>query len=130
MKTFYEQEIERLTAEYGLPEYQYAQVRKSKKLMDERYSEKINLEKLSREACMSRFHFIRIFRHVYGQTPRQYLRDVRILKAKKLLKSGASVSQACLGVGYGSLSTFSAAFRRGTGSSPRDYRKLHFSNPE
>lgn len=130
MKTFYEQEIERISAEHGLPEYQYEQVRKSKKFMEDRYSEKINLEGLAQEACMSRFHFIRIFRLVYGMTPRQYLRDVRILKAKELLKNGISVSQACLEVGYESLSTFSAVFKRGTGYTPRAYRKHHFSNLE
>ncbi len=67
---------------------------------------------------MSRFHYIRVFQQIYGVTPRQYLRDVRIAKAKKLLKKGGPVTRVCLEVGYESLPTFSNAFKRATGYAP------------
>ncbi|MEM7372968.1 MAG: AraC family transcriptional regulator [Bacteroidota bacterium] len=129
-KTFYEQEVERISKVYGLPAYQYALIRQSKAFIVTHHGEKIGVNEMADAACMSRFHFIRIFQRVYGITPRQYLRDVRIEKAKPLLKQGESVSQVCLKVGYTSLPTFSAAFKRGTGHSPKAYQLINKSNLE
>lgn len=129
-KTYFEQQIEKIAKNYGLPEYLYIQVRQSKAFMEKYLSEKIELEKISAAAFMSRFHYIRVFKQVYGRTPRQYLRDLRINKAKDFLKQGMPVSQVCFEVGYDSLPTFSLAFKRGTGYSPTAFQDLHKSNPE
>ena len=128
--TFFEKEIDRLAKEYGLPEHHYMYVRQSKTFMEKYYSDKIELDQIAAAAFMSRFHYIRIFQQVYGMTPRQYLRDLRIKKAKELLKKGHSVTQVCFDVGYDSLPTFSKVFKRGTGYSPREYRQLNISNLE
>jgi len=129
-KTFYEQEVERITENYYFQPYLYVQVRQSKAFMEKYHSKRISLEEIAAAAYMSRFHFIRIFQQVYGLTPRQFLRDLRISKAKELLKKGASVTEACFKVGYKSLPTFSSAFKRGTGHSPKKYQMLNNSNPE
>ena len=129
-KTFYEQEVDRITKQHFLSEYLYIQVRQSKAFMEIYYAENIELENIAAAACMSRFHFIRIFKQAYGVTPRQYLRDLRLSKAKDLLKKGLSVTQVCSAVGYGSLSTFSNAFKRGIGYSPLAYQKMNNSNLE
>jgi AraC-like DNA-binding protein len=129
-KTFFEQEVDRLTKEYGLSDYHYAYIRQSKAFMEKYYSEKIDLDEIAAAAYMSRFHFIRIFQKVYGMTPRQYLRDLRIGKAKELLKNGLSVTRVCFDIGYESLPTFSRIFKRGTGYSPKVYQKLNMSNLE
>lgn len=129
-KTFYEQEVDRIANEHGLPEHHYVQVRQSKAFMEKYLSEKIHLEKIAAAAFMSRFHYIRVFQQVYGLTPRQYLRDIRINKAKQLLKKGLSITHVCFEVGYDSLPTFSSAFKRGTGHSPQAYQRLYNSNLE
>lgn len=129
-KTFFEREVERITKEHGLPQHHYIHIRQSKAFMEKYHGDKINLDEIATAAFMSRFHYIRIFRRVYGRTPRQYLRDFRIEKAKELLKKGHSVTRACFEVGYESLPTFSKVFKRGTGYSPKAYRELNFSNPE
>ena len=98
--------------------------------MEKYYSERIELENIAAAAFMSRFHFIRVFKKAYGVTPRQYLRDVRIARAKEFLAEGDSVTQVCFKVGYRSLSTFSSVFKRGTGYSPQMYQSLKFSNLE
>ena len=128
--TFYEQEINRIIKHHLLPEYQYVKVRQSKIFMEKYHSEKIDLQKIAASAFMSRFHYIRIFQQVYGVTPRQYLRDLRISKAKELLKTGVPVTQVCFDVGYESLPTFSNAFKRGTGYSPKEFQSINKSNPE
>jgi AraC-like DNA-binding protein len=129
-KTFYEKEVERIVTNHGLPEHHYAYIRQSKAFMVRFYGDKIELDRIAAAAFMSRFHYIRIFKQVYGRTPRHYLRDLRIEKAKELLKKGHSVTQVCFDVGYESLPTFSRVFKRGTGYSPKAYQSLNNSNPE
>ena len=108
----------------------YARVRKSKAFMENNYAEQLDLERIAAAACMSKYHFVRTFRRAYGVTPRQYLREVRLSRARELLKKGVSVTQVCYEVGYESISTFSNAFKRGYGYSPQKYVKLNVSNPE
>lgn len=129
-KTCYEQELERIAEKRGLSAYQYAYVRQSKAFMEKHLQDKIALDKIAATAFMSRFHYIRIFQQVYGLTPRQYLKDLRIAKAKELLRKGHPVTQVCFDVGYDSLPTFSNAFKRGVGHSPKAYQVLNKSNPE
>ncbi len=74
---------------------------------------------------MSRFYYIRVFKQVYGVTPRNYLKDMRISKAKELLKQGNSVTDTCMNVGYESLATFSATFKKSTSYSPKEYQRLY-----
>jgi AraC-like DNA-binding protein len=129
-KTFFEQEVERIMKEHPLPKHHFAYIRQSKAFMEKYYGDKIELDEIAAAAFMSRFHYIRIFQQVYGMTPRQYLRDLRIEKAKELLKKGHSVTRVCFDVGYESLPTFSKVFKRGTGYSPKAYQELNISNPE
>lgn len=129
-KTYFEIQLDQLLKEHYLPEHYYVQVRQSKSFMERYLSEKIELEKIAAEAFMSRFHFIRIFKRVYGVSPRQYLKDLRINKGKELLKQGVNISQVCFEIGYDSLPTFSNAFKKATGHSPGDYQNLNKSNPE
>lgn len=123
-KTFFEKQMELIIKEHCLPEYYYVQVRQSKVFMERYLAEKIELDKIASASFMSRFHFIRIFKRVYGLTPRQYLRDKRMNKGKELLKQGVPVTQVCFDVGYDSLPTFSHAFKKATGYSPKEFQNL------
>jgi AraC-like DNA-binding protein len=129
-KSYFEIQLDQLVKEYYLPEYYYVQVRQSKSFMENYLSEKIELEKIASTAFMSRFHYIRIFKRVYGLSPRQYLRDLRLNKGKELLKQGLNISQVCFDVGYDSLPTFCNAFKKATGYSPKEYQNLNKSNLE
>src|SRR6188768_918850 len=123
-KTYFELQLDQLVKEHYLPEYYYVQVRQSKAFMEKYLSEKIELEKIASTAFMSRFHFIRIFKKVYGLSPRQYLRDLRLNKGKELLKQGLELSPVFFEVGYASLPTFCNAFKKATGYSPGEYQNL------
>ena len=129
-KTFYEREVDRLYRKKLFRPEQYVQVRQSKAFMEKYYAERIELNDLAKAAFMSRFHYVRMFQRMYGLTPRNYLRDLRISKAKKLINNGVSITQVCFDVGYESLPTFSAVFKKCTGYTPREYRRLHKSNLE
>jgi AraC-like DNA-binding protein len=129
-KTYFEIQIDKLVKECYLPTYYYVQIRQSKSFMEKYLSGKIEVAKMASTAFMSKFHYTRIFKKVYGLSPRQYLKDLRINKAKELLKQGLNVTQVCIDVGYDSVPTFCNIFKRATGYSPGEYRNLNKSNLE
>ena len=73
---------------------------------------------------MSKYHFLRSFRHVVGATPYQYLLGLRLRRAAVALTTTArSVSAIALDAGFGDISTFNAHFRRAFGQSPTALRR-------
>ena len=106
-KTYFESELDRIYSENSLRPEQYVQVRQSKDFMEKFYSDRVELNDLAKVAFMSRFHYVRMFQRMYGLTPRAYLRDLRISKAKGLIRRGLSITQVCFEIGYESVSTFS-----------------------
>ncbi|NOT94357.1 AraC family transcriptional regulator [Ferruginibacter sp.] len=106
--------------------YLYSRIVRAKLFIDKFYSEKIDLDNISDEAYFSKFHFIRLFKSIYGKTPLQYLTTVRINKAQQLLQMNKSVSDVCFLVGYESVSTFSGLFTKLIGTSPSQY--LNYQN--
>src|SRR5437868_4940571 len=94
------------------------QVKRAKRFIDTHFWESIDVNRIACSAFYSKFHFIRVFKYCYGQTPHQYLKFVRIQQAKHLLKEGASVCDACYTVGFKSTTAFSGLFKRMTGYTP------------
>ncbi len=129
-RTYFENELDRIYSENSIRPEQYVQVRQSKAFMQKFYSNRVELNDLAKAACMSRFHYVRIFQRIYGLTPRAYLRDLRISKAKDLLKNGLPITQVCFEIGYESVPTFSSVFKKCSGHSPREYQRLYNSNLE
>jgi len=118
-------------ATYQYPRiYLYRRIVQAKLFIDTYYAEKIDLENISDEAYFSKFHFIRLFKTVYGKTPHQYLKATRIEKAKQLLREGKPVSDACFLVGFDSLSSFSGLFKRTVGQSASVYAAYHRQHKE
>jgi|SRR5579862_5651164 len=88
------------------------------------YQSAIRLEQAAREACLSPFHFHRLFTSTFGETPHDFLTRLRIDRARRLLVSAnMSVTDVCMEVGYSSLGSFSLKFRSVVGSSPTDYQR-------
>ena len=104
-------------------QYLYRQIVRAKLFIDENFASAIDLDNIADEACFSKFHFCRLFRKIYGQTPHQYLTAVRIDKAVSLLESGSSVKEACLAVGFDSISSFTGLFKRRIGMSPAEFQR-------
>jgi AraC-like DNA-binding protein len=87
------------------------------------YRERITLQSAAGQACLSPFHFNRLFTQAFGETPHEFLTRIRIEEAKKLLLSeNHSVTDICFEIGYESLGSFSMRFRSLTGSSPAVFR--------
>ena len=105
----------------------YQRLIRAQEFMDSNYSLPLDLNQVSGEACFSRFHFLRLFRETFQETPHQYLMRKRIEKAKELLSSGKhTVTDVCFEVGFQSLGSFSSLFRRFVGYPPISYRSMVF----
>ena len=97
---------------------------RARAFIDECYDLPLDLEEISKQACLSRYHFLRLFREAFATTPHQYLMRRRIEKAKELLRSRRlSVTDICFEVGFQSLGSFSTLFRRRVGDAPINYRE-------
>jgi AraC-like DNA-binding protein len=97
---------------------------RARDLIDGRYSEKLNLRRLSRAAHVSPRHFSRSFRRIFGETPYQYLLSRRLERARYLLRTtDDTVAEICLAVGFTSVGSFTTTFTRHVGVSPTTYRR-------
>jgi AraC-like DNA-binding protein len=101
--------------------YLYKRIVQAKLFIDSNYAEKIDLENISDEAYFSKFHFIRLFKKIYGKTPHRYLTFVRMEKATQLLRTGKPPSEVCYAVGFESLSSFGSLFKRIVGVPPSTF---------
>lgn len=88
------------------------------------YQSAIKLEEAARQACLSPFHFHRLFASTFGETPHDFLTRLRINHARRLLVSAdMSVTDVCMEVGYSSLGSFSLKFRSVVGRAPSEYQR-------
>ncbi|HSB11872.1 MAG TPA: AraC family transcriptional regulator [Blastocatellia bacterium] len=100
---------------------------RARAFIDDCYHLPLDLEQISSEACLSRYHFLRLFRRAFNKTPHQYLTQRRIEKAKELLSSsGLTVTDVCFEVGFESLGSFSSLFHKHVGHPPITYRAIIF----
>ncbi len=96
---------------------------RARALIDEQYTQPLDLDELARTANFSRYHFLRAFRHAFHVTPHEYLTRKRIERAKQLLaESEFTVTEICFEVGFESLGSFSTLFHKIVGWSPSIYR--------
>jgi AraC-like DNA-binding protein len=104
----------------------WRRVNRARDYLHARLAAPISLSEVAAAACLSPFHFLRVFQSAFGQTPHQYLNHCRIERAKFLLeKTTISVTAICLECGFTSLGSFSASFHKHCGFSPRAWRKGH-----
>lgn len=97
-------------------------LRRARDLIDREYARPLDVPTIASKALMSPAHFSRRFRAAYGETPYSYLMTRRIERAMALLRSGMSVTDACMTVGCTSLGSFSSKFSEIVGMSPTAYR--------
>lgn len=101
----------------------YSRIVKAKIFIDDNYASHLDLNRLSDEACFSKYHFLRLFKKAYDKTPYQYLSQIRIEKAKDKLKKGnLSLSEVCHETGFESITSFSLKFKEYTGETPALFR--------
>ncbi|MBC3539720.1 AraC family transcriptional regulator N-terminal domain-containing protein [Rufibacter sediminis] len=89
----------------------------------ENIREKLEVEKLSEQACMSRANFFRKFKEEFGLAPADYILKERLKLAKEYLRQpGHSVTQVCYMAGFQNLHYFIRAFKKEVGLTPKAYQ--------
>ena len=92
-------------------------------LIEEHLGDPLPLERLAAAACMSPFHFARLFKRATGQTPHNYLTARRMERAKELLREGRlPLMHVALSVGFQTQGHFTEVFHRHAGITPRRFR--------
>lgn len=72
-----------------------------------------SINEVAKSAAMSRYHFIRQFKNVFGETPIRFRQRVRLDRARHMLVHGEElVTSICMAVGFPSLGRLSVSSRR------------------
>lgn len=93
---------------------------------NEHYHEKISLDQIARNMYLSTFYLSKIFKSETGDTPINYLIELRMEKARELLEStpGLSIQNVAEMVGYDDAYHFSKLFKKHFGAAPTKYRSV------
>lgn len=99
----------------------FAQIAKTLRRIHSEFASRLDVESLADEADMSVSAFHHNFKVVTSTAPLQYIKSVRLHKARTLMvHDGLSANAAATSVGYESASQFSREFKRMFGSSPAE----------
>jgi transcriptional regulator GlxA family with amidase domain len=87
----------------------------------------LSVRRLAARVAMSPRHFARVFRDDVGVTPAQYVENVRVEVARRLLETtDQAIERIAADAGFGTVETMQRAFRRRMHTTPRNYRH-HFT---
>lgn len=99
-------------------------IRKALALMDERVADVCVLDRIARDAGLSRPHFYKLFRQNVGLTPNMYLNTLRVERSIERLTTGADpITSIGLDLGFASQASFTRFFSNNVGVAPTDYRR-------
>jgi AraC family transcriptional regulator len=100
------------------------QLRRVREFVDAQIPNEITISDLAALAGLSHYHFIRAFKDTVGLTPYQYVLSKRTRRARALLsKSGMSLGDVALAVGFSDTSHLNRVFRKFTGVTPTAFRR-------
>jgi len=88
------------------------------RFMEQNMDRQITIRELSRKVAMNECYLKKGFKALTGKTIHEFQHDLRITKAKILLQQNNSVSEVANTLGYSSISHFSTAFKKATGTKP------------
>jgi AraC family transcriptional regulator len=107
-----------------LPSLPYDKLKRVLDRVDCCFAEEIGLDDLAAEACLSPFHFSRLFQKATGLSHHRYVAERRVQEAKSKLAEGRlSLVEIALETGFGSQGNFNRIFRRHTGQTPGAFRR-------
>jgi AraC-like DNA-binding protein len=121
--------IRKVKSNLRLPEIHHSNkvrenIKKAINFLMDSYNREFSLNDIAREANLSPYYFVRVFKTETGKTPYEYLVNLRIKKASVLLRRKENnITQISYLCGFSNPSHFSSVFKRIIGVSPSEYRK-------
>lgn len=101
-------------------------LREAKRFIRGNYIRPLTLTDVAHHVALSPNYLANVFSRELGKTVRQYLSEVRMEEAKRLLSgTGRNISEIAYAVGYHSPFYFSRAFKGAERMSPSEYREAH-----
>lgn len=86
----------------------------------------LSVDMIAEKAGISRVHLHRKMKELTGQTPHDFIRNIRLKKAAQLLTTqGMNVTEVMYACGFSNSASFSTVFKKYYGMSPRDYMREH-----
>jgi AraC-like DNA-binding protein len=114
-----------LDARANVPRWQASLVvRRTKEVIEGRYTHSLRLDGLARDAGVSKYHLLREFRRQVGIAPHAYQVAVRVARSRELLALGLSAVDVARRVGFYDQSAYTRAFKRAAGITPAAYAGL------
>ena len=124
--TFYEQiraQVERVPAVKTSTRHElFRRIDRGREFIHGHADGPLSLDVVARTACLSPYHFHRVFTQVFEKTPHAYVTQVRLARARALIQAGTPVTQACIEVGFTSTTSFCRLFRARYGTAPSRIR--------
>jgi AraC-like DNA-binding protein len=108
---------------YNLGEQQ--RIRRLYRFVEENYQRQIPLDEVAGLTNLTKAAFCRYVKRMTRLTFTEFLNQYRVNRAKTRLLAGETVTEACFGSGFESLSYFNRVFRNCTGENPSQFRKRH-----
>lgn len=99
---------------------------KAKRLLNDSFQKSCELNQELRQLGVSQRHIVKIFKDEYGATPSEYVNNLRVTEARRLLSdTNDEIIDIAYSVGFGAVSSFYRVFKSVSGLSPAEYRKEH-----
>ncbi len=111
-------------ARLARPGREHRAMRLVQSYLAERVEEKVSLEELAGLAGLSRYHLLRVFKRATGLTPHAFHIQMRIDRARVLVRQGLPFAEVAAATGFVDQSHFTTTFRQFVGATPGQYAAL------
>jgi AraC family transcriptional regulator len=101
----------------------YKNIKRSKEFIDSSFTSDVQVSTAAQAACMSEYHFYRLFKQIIGITPHQYILQKRLELAQQLLQQQITVTDVSAECGFSDIFSFSKAFKKHFGFPPSQLLK-------
>jgi len=96
-------------------------VLRSIEYMEDNLSRALSLREIASASGYSRFHFLRLFKRVVGQTPHAFLMGRRVVRAQGLLRQGRSLADVAYQTGFADQAHLNRRFKQIAGVTPGEF---------
>jgi len=102
----------------------HRRLQRGREYLHAHFTRPVRLADMARAACLAPHYFHRLFSAAFGCPPHAYVTKLRLERAAGLLvRTELPITDVCFAVGFDSVGSFSALFRRHTGVTPTAFRK-------